>query len=118
MTVVLTRRPAWQTAPCPPWCTTVHKDDDLPGDRHCLSTPGRGAIATSLRPPIDVLVPSGTAKVVPSVYVCLEADEPGTPARLVLCPDDFSYVPLTLDEAEQLVDALTEQIRSARKGAS
>lgn len=26
-------RPTWQTEPCPPWCVTDHREDDLVADR-------------------------------------------------------------------------------------
>lgn len=29
--------PSWQTSPCPPWCVSIHREGDTPGDRHCLS---------------------------------------------------------------------------------
>lgn len=27
-------RAIWQSEPCPPWCTVVHRDDDHPDDRY------------------------------------------------------------------------------------
>jgi hypothetical protein len=35
----ITRRPIWQTRPCPPWCISVHRDADDHGSRECLSEP-------------------------------------------------------------------------------
>ena len=114
----LPARPYWQDQPCPPWCHTLvgHQDHDRPEDRHHMAP--FHDIQLTLEAADVIRTPSADGKVAlevsPSFITAgLIQGWRDREARVTLVYAATHDIELTVAEAAELAEALTDCVRQA-----
>ena len=114
-------RPYWEDRPCPPWCHTLvgHQDHDRPEDRHHMAP--FHDIQLTLEAADVIRVPSADGEVAlevsPSFITAgLVQGWRDREAHITLVPAATHDIELTVAEAAELIEALTNCVRQASEG--
>ena len=114
----LAGRPYWQEQPCPPWCHMLvgHQDHDRPEDRHHMAP--FHDIQLTLEAADVIRVPSADGKVAlevsPSFITAgLIQGWRDREAHITLVHAGTHDILLTISEAAELIEALTDCVRDA-----
>jgi hypothetical protein len=102
------RLAAWQTEPCPPWCTVLHDDADDLNARACTSQSATTPLTHE--PLLDL---GGGTVALDTQQVTLEAPHTATP-RIVTSRGNGATTVMSLDEAEQHARQILDQVRAGR----
>jgi hypothetical protein len=119
----LPARPYWQDQPCPPWCHTLvgHQDHDRPEDRHHMAP--FHDIQLTLEAADVIRTPSADGRVAlevsPSFITAgLIQGWRDREAHVTLVHAATHDIELTVAEAAELAEALTDCVRQASEGGA
>jgi hypothetical protein len=101
-------RPRWLHEPCPPWCTTIHREGDAPEDRHHDSAPTYVPVVIGVRE-------SGSARPRTQItdLLVVRTRRHGEPEEWVFVgePDqDRQHLVLAPDSARRIAAAVVAQL--------